>query len=220
MGLTTSTDITLVLEGLISILMVKCLIKMLEPDNRPSEFRDLYRSWMRIRNKMDIIENVPRKFGTETQLYLSEIHTIQAIGRTEENNIRTIAEILGVTPSAASQTVSRLMKKGFVQKLRGIKNEKEVSLILTPKGRTAYDNHEMVHEQIYERIAGRIGELTADERALLARVFSAFESVYNERIHELTSCEDMQGSSAWAREHSSNMIRLLNPPHGCGRSHN
>jgi len=196
MGLTTSTDITLVLEGLISILMVKCLIKMLEPDNRPPEFRDLYRSWMRIRNKMDIIENVPRKFGTETPLYLSEIHTIQAIGRTEENNIRTIAEILGVTPSAASQTVSRLKKKGFVQKLRGIKNEKEVSLILTPKGRTAYDNHEMVHEQIYERIAGRIGELTADERALLARVFSAFESVYNERIHELTSCGDMQGSSA------------------------
>ena len=196
MSLTTSTDITLVLEGLISILMVKCLIKMLEPDNRPQEFRDLYRSWMRIRNKMDIIENVPRKFGTETPLYLSEIHTIQAIGRTEENNIRTIAEILGVTPSAASQTVSRLKKKGFVQKLRGIKNEKEVSLILTPKGRTVYDNHEMVHEQIYERIAGRIGELTADERALLARVFSAFESVYNERIHELTSCGDMQGSSA------------------------
>jgi DNA-binding MarR family transcriptional regulator len=147
---------------------------------------------MRIRNKMNVMENMPHTFGMETPLFLSEIHTIQAIGSTKENNVRTIAAILGVTPSAASQIVTRLTKKGFVQKVRGIKNEKEVSLILTPKGRIAYDNHEKIHEQIYERIAGLIGELTDEQRAFLARVFSAFESVYNERIEELASCKSIQ----------------------------
>ena len=174
---------------------------MPKPDDHSPDFQDLYRSWMRIMNKMNIIENMPRKFGTETTLFLSEIHAIQAIVRTKENNIRTIAQILGVTPSAASQTVTRLRKKGFVQKVRGIKNEKEVSLVLTPKGRIAYDNHEKIHEQIYERIAGCIGELTDEERAFLARIFSAFESVYNERILELASHKSIQdpcieGSSA------------------------
>lgn len=157
----------------------------MEPDDHSPDFRDLYRSWMRIRNKMNLIENIPLEYGTEKALFLSEIHTIQAIGRTEGNNVRTIAAFLGVSPSAASQTVTRLTKKGFVQKVRGIKNEKEVSLVLTPLGRTAYDYHEMVHEQMYERIAGRIGELAEDERALLARIFFAFEAVYNERILEL-----------------------------------
>lgn len=170
------------------------MTQMPEPEDRPPEFRDIYRSWMRIRNKMNLMENMPHTFGTETPLFLSEIHAIQAIGRTKENNIRTIAQILGVTPSAASQTVTRLRKKGFVQKVRGIKNEKEVSLVLTPKGRIAYDNHEKSHEQIYERIAGCIGELTDEERAFLARIFSAFESVYNERILELASHKSIQDS--------------------------
>lgn len=150
---------------------------------------------MRIKNKMNLIDNIPQEYGTKTALFLSEIHTIQAIGRTEGNNIRTIAAILGVTPSAASQTVTRLTKKGVVQKVRGIKNEKEVSLVLTPLGRIAYDYHERIHEQMYERIAGRIGELTEDELASLARIFSAFESVYNERIIELASQKGMKDSS-------------------------
>jgi DNA-binding MarR family transcriptional regulator len=168
---------------------------MPKPDDHSPDFQDLYRSWMRIMNKMNIIENMPRKFGTETTLFLSEIHTLQTIGRTEDCNIRTIAAILGVTPSAASQTVTRLTKKGFVQKLRGIKNEREVSLVLTANGRIAYDNHEKVHEQIYERITGRIGELTGEERVFLARIFSAFESIYNERIIELASQKGIKDSS-------------------------
>jgi DNA-binding MarR family transcriptional regulator len=151
---------------------------------------------MRIRNKMNVMENMPRTFGVETPLFLSEIHTIQAIGRTRENNIRTIAGILGVTPSAASQTVTRLKKKGFVKKVRGIRNEKEVSLVLTPTGKIAYDNHEKTHERMYERISGRLGTLTGDERVFLARVFSAFEAVYDERIAELSDLSDCGKRSA------------------------
>lgn len=166
------------------------------PDNHPPELPELYCIWMRIRNKMNIMENMPRTFGVEKTLFLSEIHTIQAIGRTKENNIRTIAEILGVTPSAASQTVTRLKKKGFVKKVRGIKNEKEVSLVLTPIGKIAYDNHEKTHRQMYERIAGRLGALTEEERVVLGRVFSVFESVYDERIAELTGMSDCGKRSA------------------------
>jgi len=84
----------------ISNIIIKHVTQMPEPKDRPPEFRDLYRSWMRIRNKMNLMENMPRTFGTETPLFLSEIHAIQAIVRTKENNIRTIAQILGVTPSA------------------------------------------------------------------------------------------------------------------------
>jgi len=151
---------------------------------------------MRIRNKMNLMENMPCTFGVEKPLFLSEIHTLQAIGRTKENNIRTIAEILGVTPSAASQTVTRLKKKGFVKKVRGIKNEKEVSLVLTPMGKIAYNNHEKTHQQMYERIAGRLGELTDEERVVLSRVFSVFESVYDERIAELTGMAENGKPSA------------------------
>jgi len=147
---------------------------------------ELYQIWMRIRNKMNIMESIPRDFGVEGTLFLSEIHTLQAIGTAPENNVRIIAEMMGVTPSAASQVITKLAKRGLVCKIRGVKNEKEVSLELTDKGRIAFHTHEKIHRHVQTLITDRIGDLTQEERNLLARVFCAFESVYDERIEELT----------------------------------
>jgi DNA-binding MarR family transcriptional regulator len=151
---------------------------------------ELYQTWMRIRNKNNVMENLPRNFGVDDPLFLSEVHTIQAIGDTPENNVRIIAGILGVTPSAASQAITRLTRRGLVRKIRGVRNEKEVSLELTADGLSAYNAHEEIHAQVYARIAERIGSLDEQERATIARVFSAFESVYDERIDELTEAAD------------------------------
>jgi len=61
-----------------------------------------------------------------------------------------------------------------------------VSLELTGTGQIAFRNHEQVHALMYEAIASRIGTLDEKERQVLDRVFSAIESVYDERIQELT----------------------------------
>jgi DNA-binding MarR family transcriptional regulator len=156
----------------------------------PPDFAELYKSWMRIRNKMNVMEDLPRDFGVDDLLHLSEIHTIQAIGKTPENNIRIIAGILGVTPSAASQVITRLTKRGFVKKVRGLRNEKEVSLELTKKGHIAFLNHEEVHVRMYEQVAGQVGPLSDEDRDMLNRIFSAFESVYDKRIGDLTQARD------------------------------
>jgi DNA-binding MarR family transcriptional regulator len=148
----------------------------------PPDFRELYRTWMRIRNKMDLMEHMTQYFGLEEPFHLSEIHTIQAIGNTPENNIRTIADILGVTPSAASQVVTRLTKRGLVNKVRGVRNEKEVSIELTDNGWIAFKNHEQVHRKIFEQISERIGPLNEKDRVIIGRIFSSFESVYDELI--------------------------------------
>jgi len=163
----------------------------------PPDFEELYRSWMRIRNKMNIMEDLPRDFGVEDLLHLSEIHTLQAIGKTPENNIRIIAGLLGVTPSATSQVITRLTRRGLVKKVRGLRNEKEVALELTEKGQVAFRNHEEVHARMYEMVAGRVGPLNDKERDLINRIFSAFESVYDQRITELT-----QGQESRHRERS------------------
>ena len=153
---------------------------------------ELYQIWMRLRNKVNEMESIPRDYGVNDPLYLSEIHILQAIGDTPENNLRIIAGLLGVTPSATSQAVTKLAGRGLVRKIRGRKNEREVSLELTDLGRIAYEHHERSHGQIYTRITERIGTLSDDELALVGRVFHAFESVYDERIEELRA----------ARQHS------------------
>jgi len=146
---------------------------------------ELYQVWMRLRNKVNEMENIPRDYGVGDPLYLSEIHTLQAVGDTPENNLRIIADRLGVTPSAASQAVTKLARRGLIRKIRGRKNEREVSLELTGTGRIAYEHHARTHQQVYTRISERVGPLTGEELALVGRTFSAFESVYDERIAEL-----------------------------------
>jgi len=151
------------------------------------ELPELYRCWMRIWNKMNIMESIPCKFGVSEPLFLTEIHTIQAIGSTSDNNVRIIADVLGVTPSAASQVITKLTTRGLVRKIRGVRNEKEVTLELTGQGRIAYDSHAQIHAQLYERIIERIGPLSENERATMGRVFCAFETIYDERIGELSA---------------------------------
>ncbi len=152
---------------------------MYEPDQ---SVRDLYRIWMRMINKLNESENIPRRFGIDTPLYPSEIHTLQVIGDNPACNVREVAALLGITPGAASQTITKLARRDLVSKVRGLKNEKEVHLELTTLGRTAYDTHETVHEQVFQNIASRIGPLTAENKVLLTHILHAMESVYHERI--------------------------------------
>lgn len=144
--------------------------------------RDLYQIWMRIMNKLNESENLPRKFGIHLPLYPSEIHTIQAIGDYPESNVRTVAEHLGITSGAASQAITKLAKRNLVKKVRGKKNEKEVHLELTSQGLVAYQSHDTIHEMIFQRITEQIGPLTDDEITILERVLHAMENVYDERI--------------------------------------
>jgi DNA-binding MarR family transcriptional regulator len=149
---------------------------------------EIFEAWYRIHKKMNLMEKTPCNFGLDYPLFLSEIHTIQAIGNTPENNVRIIADILGVTPSAASQVIKKLTERGLVRKIRGVRNEREVSIELTEQGLIAFINHEQTHARIQERI----GYINEKERAAIIRVLSAFESVYDERIGELT-----RGKTSW-----------------------
>lgn len=153
--------------------------------------REIYTLWKRILNKTNLLENMPRDFGIGEPLFLTEIHTLQAIGQNPDNNVRIIADIMGVTPSAASQVISRLSRRGLVCKIRGVRNEKEVVLELTKKGRVAFETHEKVHAEMYNLIAHQIeqntGELTNHDLLFLDKILHAVENAYDLRIGELTS---------------------------------
>lgn len=133
-------------------------------------------------NKLNESESIPRKFGIDIPLFPSEIHTLQVIGDHPGSNVRTVAGLLGITPGAASQTITKLSKRDLVTKVRGLKNEKEVHLALTPLGRTAYEAHETVHEMVFQKICERIGKISPDEHRFLDHILHAVESVYDERI--------------------------------------
>jgi DNA-binding MarR family transcriptional regulator len=130
-------------------------------------------------NLMDIFDDVVTKagsvhstaydFGTGVPLYKTEIHTIRAIGENPRINVTRLAEHMGVTKGAVSQTVNKLARKGLVRKRHAHDNAREILLELTDLGWTGFHNHEqfhmdvldVVHEYFGDRLKPNLERLTA-----------------------------------------------------------
>ena len=85
-------------------------------------------TFQRIVHKYDQFEKKKRYYGTDQLVSISEIHTIDAIGRSGSINVTFLAQTLGVTKGSASQMVYKLVDKGFVEKQISPISDREVVL--------------------------------------------------------------------------------------------
>ena len=106
-------------------------------------------SWKihRILNKFQRLESTAIQVGPGRTITHKELHVIQAIGEIDQINITQIGSHFGVTKSAASQVVSKLVKKGLVAKAQAAHSGKEFQLTLTATGWEAYKLHENHHSK-------------------------------------------------------------------------
>lgn len=77
----------------------------------------------------------------EDNLYMREAHFITTIGLGDGLVMSEIANRLGVTHGAVSQTALRLEKKGYIVRLRDPENFRYVVAKLTEKGEAFYREH-------------------------------------------------------------------------------
>lgn len=96
-------------------------------------------------NQYTMLEKQIHTYDLEPKIYLAEIHTIVAIGTYENINITRLAKLQGTSKSAVSQAVSKLVKKGFIEKKNSPETDNEVVLLLTEKGKQVADMHEKQH---------------------------------------------------------------------------
>lgn len=105
--------------------------------------------FLKVVNKINELEKRAYDFGVGEKLFPSEIHTLQAIGNNSCINVSSLAREQGVSRAAVSQMVAKLAKRGFIKKLKSLENSKEVLLVLTEKGKAAFDGHEKFHAEMY-----------------------------------------------------------------------
>lgn len=83
-----------------------------------------------------------RMFSFEdVDFYPSEVHLMMVIRDRVATNATRIAEELGVTKGAVSQSLSRLERKGVLIKSRDTDNKNELTLTFTPLGKRALDHY-------------------------------------------------------------------------------
>lgn len=127
----------------------------------------------RVVSKFKIAGRVPKDHGTGELLYSSEIHTIAAISEDQRINISELAKKLGVTKGTISQLVSKLEGKGYLKKVKGVNNQKEVLLELTQKGERAKLGHDHFHDELNKKF---LKDITGEQFASFNEVLINIEA--------------------------------------------
>lgn len=83
-------------------------------------------------------------------LTIKEMHAINAISMYNHKTASEVAKELHLTPGSLTATVDRLVKKGYVERLRGNDDRRIIRLGLTKKGRLMYRAHDAFHHKMVE----------------------------------------------------------------------
>lgn len=113
-----------------------------------------------------------------TSLHLSDTHTIVAIGKNANINISNLAKLQGISRSAVSQMVSKLVKRGFVRKDISLQTDNEVVLSLTETGEKVFNAHKKQHERLKEKLAEIFAKYPDDTIDVLMRISSEIQDMW------------------------------------------
>ena len=123
---------------------------------------EIWEKLIRLVNKINQSNKVPKDFGIGTKLYQSEIHTIEAIASHENVNASELSKILGITNGALNQVTGKLVKKELIDPYKTKNNNKEVYYQLTGKGRAANAGHKKYHGEVIQSLSTYLNSLDPD----------------------------------------------------------
>ncbi|WP_304509995.1 MarR family winged helix-turn-helix transcriptional regulator [Anaerotignum sp.] len=149
------------------------------------KIHDFKETFLRIINKFKVLEKIPIDHGTGDLLYASEINTLEIIGKFPGINLTQLAEKKGVTKSAVSQIVAKLVKKQLVTKNQSPNHEKVFFLELTNSGEVAFKNHEKFHEKYDLPMIEKLNGMNDKQFDQVAEIFEMLESTIDNYLKDL-----------------------------------
>ncbi|WP_147822123.1 MarR family winged helix-turn-helix transcriptional regulator [Salidesulfovibrio onnuriiensis] len=132
--------------------------------------------------KISNTTKIHNSFGTDVNIYRSEIHIIQMIGDRKEVYISEISRLVGVTKGTVSQIVKRLENKGLVEKSTDESNNTRQLVHLTAKGMTAYQAHVDYHLRNHREMEDFLASLDAESRAVLGKFLTKATKMIKEHL--------------------------------------
>ena len=143
-------------------------------------YERILRKFDRVVTVMESMHAPALSFGTGVAMYRREIHTIQAIGKNPGINITALAEHMGVTKGAVSQTITKLSKKGLLCKTYAPGNAKIVVLELTDLGWIGFRNYEKFHMEALNIARDYFGDRLEEKFDAIEAVMTDLNAILDE----------------------------------------
>ncbi|WP_297133478.1 MarR family winged helix-turn-helix transcriptional regulator [Terrisporobacter sp.] len=125
------------------------------------------------------IEEKAMKNTEFTDLSITEIHTIEAIGTEGNRTMGEIAHDLRITVGTLTTAINRLIKKGYVERKRIEEDRRVVLVSLTESGKAVFLTHSVFHKEMIDEILENFqGEDLEVLNKILEKAIRFFERKY------------------------------------------
>lgn len=123
-----------------------------------------------------IEENELRK-STFNDLTIKEMHAIDAISMYDHQTISQVTNKLHLTPGTMTSMADRLIRKGYVERIRDAEDRRIVRLALMKRGRVLYRAHRAFHNMMVKRFLTGMND---EELKVVKKALQNLEDFVNE----------------------------------------
>lgn len=141
---------------------------------------DIFESSYRLLNKYNQKTQKPKHYGTDNLLYAAEVHMIDTIGTHGEITTTSLAQIIGITKGAVSQTTAKLLDKGLIEKQISSEKKTAVCIHLSEKGKLVFAYHCNMHRNAQEKVQKLIDTLSPESLAAVQGIIDALDEMLDE----------------------------------------
>lgn len=127
---------------------------------------------------LEIEEKSLRDNGSD--LTITEMHTIHAVGDERPRTMTEISRDLNVTMGTLTTGVDKLIKKGYLVRKRTEEDKRVVLVELTDKGLGAKKMHDAFHQDM---ITSVIDTLNPEEESILIQALEKLIGFFDEKYH-------------------------------------
>ena len=137
---------------------------------------DTYRSILKV-------EETILKRSDKIDLTINEMHLIESVGKgkNKQRTISEIAEDLGITLPSVTVGINKLMKKGYVEKIRSEEDARIVYVSLTRMGQKIDSVHRYSPESLVRSI---IRDMSEEEQQALYKGIMKLDQFLKEQLGE------------------------------------
>ena len=115
-------------------------------------------------------------------LSITEIHTIEAIGKEGNRTMGEIANDLRITVGNLTTAINRLIKKGYVERKRIEEDRRVVVVYLTESGKKVFDEHTLFHKEMIDEVAKNFEDY---ELKVLTKALSKVSEFFEDKYQDL-----------------------------------
>ena len=136
------------------------------------------------KNVINLEENARKNVNSRINLTINEIHFLEAVGAgcRKGCTVSKLAAMLGVSKPSVTVMVSKLEKKGFLEKLQSQEDGRSVKVVLTREGSLVNSYYKYFRRRMVKKINDG---LTDQEKEFLVKAFEKINIYFKESLERI-----------------------------------